>query len=107
MIRTAVLDADDGPAGLDLGGAEPWQVLVLSDGRPADRVDLPGLGAVADDALAQAALVRRADAERARSALIESLRRRIGAAPPSCRTSSRIPGGSATACSLNVCVRHW
>jgi GT2 family glycosyltransferase len=96
MIRTAVLDADDGPAGLDLGGAEPWQVLVLSDGRPADRVDLPGLGAVADDALAQAALVRRADAERARSALIESLRRRIGAAPPSCRTSSRIPGGSAT-----------
>ncbi len=81
MIGTAVIDAQLEFDGFDFTGADNWHVLVLYDGMPAARVDLPSPGVVTGTALAEAALVRRADAERARNELIHRLRRRLGAEP--------------------------
>jgi glycosyltransferase involved in cell wall biosynthesis len=81
MIGTGVIEADGERPEFDFSGAERWHVLVLHRGSPAARVDLPALGLVAGEALADAALRRRADAERARQALVADLRQRLGAWP--------------------------
>jgi glycosyltransferase involved in cell wall biosynthesis len=82
MIGTGVIEARLPLRGFDFEGAERWHVLVLSDGVPAARVDLPSPGAVEGGALVEAVLVRHADAERARRELIERLRRRWGTPAP-------------------------
>jgi glycosyltransferase involved in cell wall biosynthesis len=81
VIGTGVIDARLPAEGFDFRGADRWHVLVLYGGVPAARVDLPSPGAVRGDALVEAALVRRADAEYARLELIERLRRRLGVEP--------------------------
>jgi glycosyltransferase involved in cell wall biosynthesis len=78
MIGTAVIDAQSEFEGFDFTGADCWHVLVLNGRMPAARVDLPSPGAVTGNALAEAALLRRADAERARGELIHRLCRRLG-----------------------------
>jgi len=81
VIGTGVIDARLPAEGFDFRGASRWHVLVLYGGVPAARVDLPSPGAVTGEALVEAALLRRADAERARLELIERLRRRLGVEP--------------------------
>jgi len=81
MIGTAVIDAERKPDGFDFTTAPRWHVLVLCGSMPSARVDLPTPGATSGNALAEATLVRRADAERARMELIDRLRARIGGSP--------------------------
>ncbi len=91
MIGTAVIDAEQALEGFDFTTAERWHVLVLCDSTPAVRVELPSPGRTRTNALAEAALVRRADPERARRALIERLRQRLAeATAPEHRLDARI-----------------
>jgi glycosyltransferase involved in cell wall biosynthesis len=78
-IGTAVVDAQVPLEDFDFSGAEHWHVLVLDDGLPVARVELPSPGATAGTALAEAVLLRHADPRQAEAALIESLRQRLGA----------------------------
>ena len=78
MIGTGLIDARRGGGEFDFSPAERWHVLVLDDGVPAARVDLPSPGRVRGPALAEAVLSRRADSERARRELIAGLRARLG-----------------------------
>jgi glycosyltransferase involved in cell wall biosynthesis len=82
MIGTAVIDASMPLEGFDFDAADRWHVLVLYAGRPVARVDMPSPGAVSGNALLEAALVRRADTEKARIELIERLARRLGDPQP-------------------------
>lgn len=81
MIGVAVVDAERELGGFEFEKASRWHVLVLSGAMPSARVDMPNPGVTSGDALAQAALMRRADAERARTELIARLRTRIGSSP--------------------------
>ncbi len=81
MIGTAVVDAECELGGFEFDTAPRWHVLVLSGAMPSARVDMPNPGVTSGDALARAALVRRADAERARIELITRLRARMGSGP--------------------------
>jgi glycosyltransferase involved in cell wall biosynthesis len=81
MIGTAVIDAQLESADFDFTSADHWHVRVLCGQAPAARVDLPSPGPVTGRALVEAALLRRADDEQARQALIDRLRHRLGATP--------------------------
>jgi glycosyltransferase involved in cell wall biosynthesis len=79
-MGTAIVDAADGGAPFDFTASPAWSILVLHDGRPAARVELPSPGA-AGPAFTAAALTRRADAELARRRLLDRLHERLGADP--------------------------
>jgi glycosyltransferase involved in cell wall biosynthesis len=82
MIRTAVVDVQRGVGDLDLACADHWHVLLKRGDLPVERVELPSSGATPGSALAEAALLRRADARVAREELVERLRSRLGDAAP-------------------------
>jgi glycosyltransferase involved in cell wall biosynthesis len=98
MIGTSVLDVEQELGHFDFTTAPRWHVLVLCGSVPSARVDLPSPGATDGNALVEASLVRRADAERARLELIARLRTRLGA-------DSRRPPKSITV-SVVVCTHR-
>jgi GT2 family glycosyltransferase len=79
---TGVVDAALPWRGFDFEGASRWHVLVLDRGVPVAQVAMPSPGRVSGESLARATLIRRADEERSRRRLIDSLRARMDAPEP-------------------------
>jgi len=79
---TLTIDAADAAATADLAGFPRWHALVLHEGRPVARVDLAGPGRTSGRALQSAALLRWADWEATRDALVARLRGRMGLDEP-------------------------
>ncbi|HEX5146152.1 MAG TPA: glycosyltransferase, partial [Conexibacter sp.] len=75
---TLTVDAADGTVTADLAAAARWHALVLNAGRPVARVELASPGRLSGNALASAAILRWADWEATRDALVERLRERMG-----------------------------
>ena len=94
-MGTGLIDAALEPTPFDFSGADAWSVLVLLDGTPVARVELPSPGSVGSPALVRAALARTADPAVARGRLIDDLLARIGAARP---TATSIPTISVVLC---------
>jgi glycosyltransferase involved in cell wall biosynthesis len=77
-MGTVVFDATAPPADFDFAAHPRWSVVVLSDGTPAARIELPSPGAAGPRFLT-AALGRQADPVAFRRQLRDSLRARLGA----------------------------
>ncbi|HYV15667.1 MAG TPA: glycosyltransferase [Conexibacter sp.] len=98
VTGTLTVDAADGIVEVDLASADRWHVLVLQEGRPAARVELASPGATSGSALVSAALLRWADWEASRDAVLDRLRARLGMEAPA-------PGAPPT-CSVVVCTHR-
>jgi len=55
-VGTGLIDAALEPTLFDFSGADAWGVLVLLDGTPVARVELPSPGRIGSPALVRAAL---------------------------------------------------
>jgi glycosyltransferase involved in cell wall biosynthesis len=96
LRRRATIEAMDASS-LDLSTADEWRVLVTLDGKPCDYLWLPGPGRVEDFALVESAVARHADSVFYYNKLVEQLRIRLGAQPPSYPRLT---------CSVVVCTRR-
>ena len=77
-------------AGVDLGEADRWYVLVLAGGRPVASVRLPGPGRTTDPALVDAVLLPWADEATTWLGAREVLRRRLGVGTPASPASATV-----------------
>ena len=82
LRRRATIEATDASS-LDLSTADEWRVLVTLDDIPCDYLWLPGPGRVEDLRLVESAVARHADSAFYYNQLVEQLRSRLGAQPPS------------------------
>jgi glycosyltransferase involved in cell wall biosynthesis len=94
----AVVDGALPLACFDFAGADDWHAVVLLGGVPCARVLTPSPGAVDDAALADALFLPHAREMAATEAVLERLRRRLGA-PES-------PAAPALRCSVVVCTHR-
>ncbi len=97
-VGVAIIEASEMEQ-IDLGAMPRWHLIVLHEGSPVTRLELPSPGAGGGETLAAAAIARRADHEIARRRLAESLRTRLGAAVET-------PRRSGPSCSVVVCTHR-